>query len=146
MNYTDCLILQFATEIVMRRAPKDSISCKIIPDKSRPDAEVSKLEAFSQTISDFSELPQLIETATDLMDLNDIAGTGRGTKAFTRDVLSVEIAGPTRLQLTLVDLPGLIMSANNQQTEEDIKLIHELVQDYISEKRTIMLAVISAKE
>jgi len=73
----------------MRRAPEDSISTKIIPDKSRPDAEMAKLEAFSQTISDFSELPQLIETATDLMGLNDADGTGHGTKAITRDVLSV---------------------------------------------------------
>ncbi|KAK4575336.1 hypothetical protein LTR86_001190 [Recurvomyces mirabilis] len=140
------LCTRFATEIVMRRAPKDTISTKIIPDKSRPDAEVAKLEAFNQTISDFTELPQLIETATDLMGLNDAEGSGRGTKAFTRDVLSVEIAGPTRLQLTLVDLPGLIQSANKQQTPEDVKLIHELVQDYLSESRTIMLAVVSAKD
>jgi len=40
----------------------------------------------------------------------------------------------------------LIQSANKQQTPEDVKLIHELVQDYISESRTIMLAVVSAKE
>ena len=140
------LCTRFATEIVLRRAPKDAIHTKIIPDKTRSEAEIAKLMAFSQTITDFSELPALIEKATDLMGLNTVDGSSNGTKAFTRDVLSVEIAGPDRLQLTLVDLPGLIMSANNQQTDEDIKLIHELVQDYIGEKRTIMLAVISAKD
>ena len=131
---------------MLRRAPNDTIRTKIIPDKARSQDEITKLEAFSQTVTDFTELPDLIEKATDLMGLNSIDGSSRGTKAFTRDVLSVEIAGPDRLQLTLVDLPGLIMSANNQQTEEDVKLIHELVQDYIAEKRTIMLAVISAKD
>lgn len=140
------LCTRFATEIVMRRDSKDSIKTKIIPDKGRPGSEVAKLEAFGKTISDFRELPALIEEATDLMGLNSTGDSSRGTKAFSRDVLSVEIAGPNRLQLTLVDLPGLIMSANKEQTEEDVKLIHELVHDYISESRTIMLAVISAKD
>jgi hypothetical protein len=46
---------------------------------------------------------------------------------------------------TLVDLPGLIHSANKNQSETDIELIKSLVQQYISEERTIVLAVISAK-
>ena len=46
---------------------------------------------------------------------------------------------------TLVDLPGLIHSSNKSQSEDDVTLIKSLVRDYISEKRTIVLAVISAK-
>jgi len=130
----------------MRRDPKDSIKTKIIPDKTRAEKEIAKLEAFTKTISNFDDLPDLIEECTELMGLNDTSGTGRGTKAFTRDVLSIEIAGPNRLQLTLVDLPGLIMSANNEQTTEDVTLIHDLVNDYISESRTIILAVVTAKK
>jgi hypothetical protein len=70
---------------------------------------------------------------------------GQSNKAFARDVLTVEISGPSRPQLTLVDLPGLIHSANRMQSEEDVKLIQELVLDYMMNPRTIILAVITAK-
>jgi hypothetical protein len=76
------------------------------------------------------------------MGLEDI---GQSNKAFARDVLTVEISGPSRPQLTLVDLPGLIHSANRMQSEEDVKLIQELVLDYMKNPRTIILAVITAK-
>lgn len=70
---------------------------------------------------------------------------GQNNKAFARDVLTLEISGPSRPQLTLVDLPGLIHSANRMQSEEDVKLIQELVLDYMKNPRTIILAVITAK-
>ena len=46
---------------------------------------------------------------------------------------------------TLVDLPGLIHASNKSQSEDDVDLIKSLVDKYISEARTIILAVISAK-
>lgn len=142
------LCTRFATEIVMRRDPQESIRTKIIPDKSRSEAEQAELTDFNRTISDFSELPDLIDRATDLMGLGsfDDEESDGPTRAFSRDVLSIELAGPERAQLTLVDLPGLILAANKIQSEEDVKLIHELVNDYLTEKRTIMLAVVSAKD
>ncbi len=44
-----------------------------------------------------------------------------------------------------MDLPGLIHAENKAQSKADIKLIRNLVEDYISNPRTIILAVISAK-
>src|SRR6266567_1937454 len=46
---------------------------------------------------------------------------------------------------TLVDLPGLIHSENKAQSKEDVRLIRSLVEEYISNERTIILAVVSAK-
>lgn len=46
---------------------------------------------------------------------------------------------------TLVDLPGLIHATNKAQTEADKELILDLVKDYMRNPRTIILAVISAK-
>lgn len=46
---------------------------------------------------------------------------------------------------TLVDLPGLTYSSNLSQTEADKDLILNLVKEYISNPRTIILAVVSAK-
>lgn len=47
--------------------------------------------------------------------------------------------------MTLVDLPELIHSANKSQSNADVELIKNIVHDYISNERTIILAVISAK-
>lgn len=97
---------------------------------------MKRLEQFKSTIVDFTELPNLMQEATNLMGLGD---DGSGTaRAFSRDVLSIEIAGPSRPQLTLVDLPGLIHSENKMQSKEDVELIRGLVDDYIKEKRTIV--------
>ena len=140
------LCTRFATEIVMRRDPQESIRTKIIPDKARSDSEKESLLAFNETISNFSQLPDLIDKATELMGLGGVGDDSGPTRAFSRDVLSIELAGPDRAQLTLVDLPGIILAANKMQSEDDVKLIHQLVKDYLQEKRTIMLAVVSAKD
>ncbi|OAL71777.1 hypothetical protein A7D00_3807 [Trichophyton violaceum] len=132
------LCTRFATEIIMRRDVESAIHCKINPDTGRTEEEKLELRKFSKSIHDFTELPSIIDDATNAMGLSDGI-------AFSRDVLSVEICGPDLPQLTLVDLPGLIHSANKSQSDEDVELIKSLVESYISQKRTIILAVISAK-
>ena len=86
------LCTRFATEIIMRRDTHTSISCKINPDDCTPEEMQHKLRAFSRSIQNFDELPSLIDEATALMGLDS-------TKAFSRDVLSIEICGPNRPQL-----------------------------------------------
>jgi hypothetical protein len=80
----------------MRRGVNESICCKINPDVNRPAEEKQRLQNFEMSISDFDELPALIEKATELMGLAENSGVVR---AFARDVLSVEITGPNRQQL-----------------------------------------------
>ena len=63
-------------------------------------------------------------------------------KLYTHRCMLFHLA---KLGSTLIDLPGLIHTSNKSQSEEDVKLIKSLVQDYISKQRTIMLAVVSAK-
>jgi hypothetical protein len=46
---------------------------------------------------------------------------------------------------TLVDLPGLIHATNKAQTETDKELILNLIKEYMKNPRTIILAVVSAK-
>lgn len=105
--------------------------------------EQLNLKQYTTSIQDFDELPGLIDNATKLMDIGDGAtGTRR---AFAKDVLSIEISGPDRPQLTLVDLPGLIHSENKAQTQEDVKMVSELIEQYISNPRTVIFPIISAK-
>jgi hypothetical protein len=86
------LCTRFATEIIMRRDVESAIFCKINPHDDRSDEAKKKLRKFSRTIKDFSELPALIDEATKVMGLDQ-------HKAFSQDVLSIEICGPNRPQL-----------------------------------------------
>ncbi|KAF2654105.1 dynamin family protein-like protein [Lophiostoma macrostomum CBS 122681] len=137
------LCTRFATEIILRRSPSSTISVKINPDKNRSAEEQAKLKSFTKTIEDFSQLPEIIDDATSAMGLGQVGAIN--SRAFSRDVLSIVICGPDRPQLTLVDLPGLIHATNKAQTESDKELIINLVKDYMRNPRTIILAVVSAK-
>ncbi|CEJ62551.1 Putative Function: the molecular function of MxA remains elusive [Penicillium brasilianum] len=66
-------------------------------------------------------------------------------KAFSNDLLQVEVSGPDRPHLTIVDLPGLIHSETRQQSAADVQLVQDVVQSYMKEQRSIILAVVSAK-
>jgi hypothetical protein len=115
------LCTRFATEVIPHRASTHSISTKIIPDQERNGTEKMRLEQFSGNIIDFSKLPNLRDEATTLMGLGD-SNVGGRTRAFSRNVLSTEIADPSYSHLTLVDLSGLIHSENKAQTKEDVEL------------------------
>ena len=138
----DNLCTRFATEIILRRAARDAITIKVIPDTERPQAEREHIEAFQESISDFEELPSLMDKATTRMGINQ--NPLSKSRAFAKDVLSVEIEGPSRPQLTLVDLPGLIQTETRGVSEEDVELVMEITNHYISQSRTICLAVVSA--
>jgi hypothetical protein len=51
-------------------------------------------------MTDFSQLPDVIEEATQVMGLGVVGGIN--SRAFSRDVLSVEITGPARPQLYVI--------------------------------------------
>ncbi|KAH9882661.1 hypothetical protein J1614_000897 [Plenodomus biglobosus] len=125
----------------MRRATIEALTIKVIPDDERPSAEKETIQAFTETITDFEEVPAIMDKAMVVMG---IGGVGSQSSAFARDVLSVEIEGPSRPQLTLVDLPGLIQNETKGVTMADVELVREITDRYISQPRTIVLAVVSA--
>lgn len=91
------LCTRFATEIILRRDPSSTIKITITPDKNRSKEEQVKLNAFAKAISNFAQLPEVIEDATQVMGLGRVGEIN--SRAFSRDVLSVEICGPNRPQL-----------------------------------------------
>ncbi|KAM3075405.1 hypothetical protein ACMFMF_006079 [Clarireedia jacksonii] len=141
----DNLCTRFATEISLRNAPADVITVKIIPDTSRPATEQTAIREFVQTITDFDQLPAIMDMAMNAMGISEQNDNDAPPRAFSRDVLSIDIDGPTRPHLTLVDLPGLIASATNEASAADVETVAEITEHYIKQSRTICLAVISAK-
>ncbi|KAH0372543.1 hypothetical protein KCU65_g1067, partial [Aureobasidium melanogenum] len=141
------LCTRFATQFILRRADKVSISVTIIPGPTRVDKdERQRLENFGKGKTfDPTKLGELIEEATQVMGLPSLTEKKpKVVRAFSHDVLSIAISGPDRPSLTLVDTPGLIKSRGKYQSLEDIKTIEALVKSYIDQDSTILLAVLSA--
>ncbi|VUC33512.1 unnamed protein product [Clonostachys rosea] len=130
---------RFPTELVLRKSVHEGIEVRIIPHQSRTGSEKESLAKFNRKLDDFSNLPELIEAARASMAMLTPG------MSFSRDILRVEIYGPDRPHLTMVDLPGLIHSETKTQSAEDVSLIKEVVRSYMQEPRTIILAVVSAK-
>lgn len=72
-------------------------------------------------------------------------GLSSDAKAFSDDVLRVEVSGPEQPHLTLIDVPGLIHADNKKQPAKDVELVSSLVRSYIANARSIILAFVSAK-
>lgn len=140
----DNLCTRFATEIILRRGNKNSLTIKVIPDPSRPAEVLESIRRFKESITDFEELPSLMNKAMETMGIESDLASNPNSRAFAKDVLSIEIEGPARPQLTLVDLPGLIQTETKGVTKADVSLVAEITDHYISQPRTICLAVVAA--
>lgn len=136
----DNLCTRFATELILRRNPSAGIKISITPDQERPSAEKEKLALFNRSleVTDL-DLSSIVEEAKEAMGL-DTSG-----RVFSKDTLRVELSGPTQAHLTLVDLPGLFVAANREQSEKDAQFVKSMVLGYMRRHRSIILAVVSAQ-
>jgi len=134
----DNLCTRFATELILRRNPVVGVKVHINPCPKRSDEEKKKLRAFAYVLDDL-DISGVVEEAKNAMGING------NDKVFSTDILRVEISGPSQPHLTMVDLPGLFLAGNKDQTDEDAKLVEALVLSYMRKPRSIVLAVVSAK-
>ncbi|KAJ5952867.1 uncharacterized protein N7479_011280 [Penicillium vulpinum] len=130
---------RFPTEVILRRHPVPRFKVSIEPGPSRTsNADRQKIEAFAPAeVTNSDQLKSLIEKAKECMGI-----TGEG---FSDDILKVEISGPDKPELSLVDLPGLYTSRSISQDEKGIRIVHDITKRYMGNKRSIILAVVSAK-
>ena len=135
----DNLCTRFVTELILRRGPTSNVAVNIIPGKDRSDQERQTLLGFQPPTVQIDKFLSLIDAAKEAMGLSSDA------KAFSDDVLRVEVSGPEQPHLTLVDLPGLIHADNKKQSAKDVELVSSLVRSYMANARSIILAVVSAK-
>lgn len=140
----DGICTRFATEIMLMHTEGPiHIQAEMIPSQSRTGSARDELAAYRRTIADFRELPTVINEAGTLMGVRGFGDSDVGT-TFAQDVLRIKVIGPIGLHLTVVDLPGLIAVVNEQQTEDDVRAVHSLVDSYVENSRTLILAVVQA--
>ncbi|KAI3321064.1 dynamin family protein [Xylariaceae sp. AK1471] len=133
------LCTRFPTELILRRSPHADITVSIVPHEVLGYSEKEDLSAFHEKLDGFEGLPDLVESAKIAM------GISMQGKSFSKDLLRIEISGPHHPHLTIVDLPGLIHSETKQQSASDVELVRYVVQSYMKKPRSIILAVVSAK-
>jgi len=68
-----------------------------------------------------------------------------GQSTFSDDMLKIELGGPSRQHLSVIDVPGIFRTPTyGVTTKEDMTLVRRMVKSYIKDSRTIILAVIPA--
>lgn len=140
----DGLCTRFATEIILEDGPEPTnVLISIIPHSSQSQERKDEMLAFARSMTTLSDLPQVINEAGALMGLKGFAENHDGP-AFGKDVLRIRISGPTGLHLSVVDLPGIIQVPSEDQQLEDVEAVHELVDSYMANPRSIILAVVQA--
>lgn len=76
------------------------------------------------------------------MGIRTDLSTGTGT-VFSEDVLKIEISGPHEDYLTIIDVPGIFRyPIKGTTTKSDMELVRGMVERYIRDDRTIILAVL----
>lgn len=138
----DGLCTKFPTEIILRHVPdrKVSIVALIIPHASRNESEAAKLKTYTRSLAGYAELGEVIDEVSQWMGLKSDT-TSISAPDLVADLLRIEVTGSTGLHLTIVDLPGLIEGAED---EIIIELVGDLVDSYLENRRTIILAVLPA--
>ncbi len=66
-----------------------------------------------------------------------------GRSTFSDDILKIELSGPSRQHLSVIDVPGIFRTPG-VTTEEDMARVQHMVKSYIKDPRTIILAVVPA--
>ena len=146
------LTTTFATEIALRKSEEISIRARIIPDKSqgfrrnvpaRSKSQQGNISSWSRTLTELNseDVAKLVTDARDVINQNST----RGPMSFSFDKLRIEASGPNFPLLTLIDLPGLILTANDNQTKQDVLDAEEIVRIYAKNEQSLMLAIISAE-
>ncbi|KLU91201.1 hypothetical protein MAPG_09723 [Magnaporthiopsis poae ATCC 64411] len=142
------LCTRYATQISCCRDPQKSVVISIIP---RPDAGEElkvKLLKFRRQMTeiDNDELAAIFEDANEAMGIRmnmDAPGSSRSGDAFSEDILKIEINGPEQNHLTVIDVPGIFrVPTPGLTTKNDISTVRNMIERYMANRRTIILAVI----
>ena len=130
---------RFATELILRRASETALKATIQPDNGRPSKDKEVIRRYKLSNVGLENFANIVKEAGEFL------GVGRDNRAFSRDILRVEVSGPDQPHLTLVDLPGLYSGTDKKQGKTDAQFVDSLVCSYMSNKRSLILAVVSAK-
>ncbi len=131
------LCTRFATEIALRYTSEETVTGEafISPGPRSSESHQLHLGSFHETITSLKAIPEILRNAQEAM------GVGK-TGGISRDVLHLRLRGRLLPNLTLVDLPGIIHAATDQ---DDIAKVQGLVEHYFKQEESLIMTVVSAE-
>ena len=79
------------------------------------------------------------------MGLKGSETSDEAADTFSDDVLKIEICGPKQQHLSVVDVPGIFRNTTvGVTTDADMEIVRNMVNHYMGNPRSIILAVIPA--
>jgi GTPase SAR1 family protein len=142
------LCTRYATQISCRRELDSYVKISIIPRPGANATLAAKLRDFEHTITNLTNdaLRNIMHEANRCMgikmssDEKDI-----DLQAFGQDILKIEINGPDEEHFTVIDVPGIFRRTEEGiTTASDMSLVRDMVESYMQNSRTIILAVMSS--
>jgi GTPase SAR1 family protein len=130
---------RFATELVLRRASGSETTANVSIQFANQGQGHDARPPFKRTTFDREKLADLIKEAKEAMGIRRSGG-----KQFSNDILRIEVTGPDVPPVTLVDLPGIFHSATADQDGRGRELVNQLIDSYMRQSKSIILAVVSA--
>lgn len=142
---------RFATEVTFRRSPRSRFHVSIHPGDSRTSEEERQRirDLRPKEFSGGNDLHTMVNYAGRCLHISDYESVDDGectmNYEFRDDVLKIEWSGPDKPELTVVDLPGLYEPTSKEQGEQGTKLVRALMDKYMRNSRSIILAVARTK-
>jgi interferon-induced GTP-binding protein Mx1 len=87
-----------------------------------------------------------IEKLTEVIELLTNTLTNGERNGFSTDIIVIKISSPDSPDLTIIDLPGIIRTVTKDQDKAVIQQVNNLIDSYMSQVNTIILAVIPANQ
>ncbi|KAI1874809.1 uncharacterized protein JN550_002238 [Neoarthrinium moseri] len=144
------LCTRYATQITCCRQPEQSVTVSIIPHQDATDVEKNRLKQFREALTDMDDekLAAIFTKANAAMGIQISSDENNETvttafPAFSEHILKIEICGPGQEHFTVIDVPGIFRRETaGLTTERDINLVRKMVKKFMSNERTIILAII----
>eukprot|EP00633_Aureoumbra_lagunensis_P004582 CAMPEP_0197307348 /NCGR_PEP_ID=MMETSP0891-20130614/4966_1 /TAXON_ID=44058 ORGANISM="Aureoumbra lagunensis, Strain CCMP1510" /NCGR_SAMPLE_ID=MMETSP0891 /ASSEMBLY_ACC=CAM_ASM_000534 /LENGTH=884 /DNA_ID=CAMNT_0042790601 /DNA_START=38 /DNA_END=2692 /DNA_ORIENTATION=- len=128
------LVTRCATQLIMKRTPPGtewSANASVSWEGPQPRA--------AGPVKDRASLCAAIEQLTNVLCSNTKNG-------FSTDSIVVELSSPEVPDLTLLDLPGIVRTTVSGQDTSVVRDVNDLIESYLGQERTIVLAVMPANQ
>ena len=120
------LVTRCATQLSMSKGPEWSAELRAKDERT--------------TVKNKEGLAKEIENLT-----NKLCG-GEDNVIWTEDAIEIKLVAPDVPDLTIIDLPGIVRSKIEGQADSIIENVDALLNKYLEDKRTVILAVIPANQ
>ncbi|KAI0409965.1 dynamin GTPase [Xylaria palmicola] len=136
----------FATKITFRRSNVESIVASIVPAKDASTEHQAHTREWRRELK-VLDSPSFAIIMSEVASVMGVASTDNQVpqRAFSKDVLVLEIAGPSQEHFSVIDVPGTFKrKTEGVTTKEDMALVDDMVRSYMSNPRSVMLTVVSS--